>query len=814
MLYALRSALQHMLRRLARSPGFTLPVVLYLALGIGTDVTMLSLVDSTLFRLPAHVRDVNRLVDIRVRTYPDYVDLRDQARSFSSVGAWYAPPRPYVITDGDRVVPVQQMLASSSLFQTVGAQPALGRFYDGDEDRPGGPHVAVLGYGLWRRQFGGARDVVGRTLHIAGDLYTIIGVAPEGFTGIALTDIDIFLPITTTKFEAGPAALTSRSYSWLRVVARLAPRVTVAQAQAEAKTIYRRAIMSATVPNNQSAAVDQAADVRPVLALRRELATASIPITLWLAAVATAVLLISCANAAGLLLARAARRRRELAVCAALGASRPRLLADLFLENALLALAGGVLGLVASRKADSLIRRLLLTDLAGVPSPLDVRLVALTLGVTIVTALLSGLWPALSELRGNVALEIANAGRSASAPHARARRLLLIAQLALAMTLVVGASLFTASLHNARAFDLGMSLDSVLISDLDLAGAGYTPERAHALIDPIANQLMAIPGVRSVGISDAGMQPGYLTYSYSVPGRDSLLPLGASSVRQGFSAVTAGFFETLGIPIVQGRSFTVADRSAPVIIISQSFARRYWPGENPVGQCVKVRGVKTSCVEVIGVTRDRHTTPGDTTALIEAFVPLGSPAEPPQLAKLFPLTSVALRVDGNQGRILAAAQRALQDFLPDAPSIRVRPALSMYDRSFHAWRLGATLFTVFGTIAVTLAVFGVYSVTAYLVTWRRRELAIRVALGATAIDLSRLVFSEIVVVTIIGVAFGLVGAVSLAHGARALLFGVTRVDVVVYASAAIGLSTSALLAAVPPVRNAVMARAAVALRDE
>src|SRR5213080_1444023 len=273
--------LRHALRTLARSPGFALAVVVSLALGIGNYLTMLGFSDSLLFGPPAHVCGVVHLVDVRLRTYPDYVDLRDQTRSFSGVAGWWAPPRPYAITDADRVVTVQQMLASGSLFPVLGVQPALGRFYTPAEDRPGGPHVAVLGYGLWRRQFASARDVLGRTLHVAGDGYTIIGVAPEGFTGVALTDVDLFLPITTTKFDAGPAALTTRNYSWVRVVARLAPGVTIPQAQAEAEVVYRRGNPSAAaspVPSWQIAMLGgQPADVHPVMELRRELATGSIP---------------------------------------------------------------------------------------------------------------------------------------------------------------------------------------------------------------------------------------------------------------------------------------------------------------------------------------------------------------------------------------------------------------------------------------------------------------------------------------------------------------------------------------------------------
>lgn len=812
---ALRWEASHAIRRLARSPAFSLAVIASLAVGIGADVTMLGLVDSLLFRPPAHVRDVERVVDIRVRTYPDFVDLRDQAHSFSGVAAWFAPPRPYALADGDRVVPAQQMLASASLFPLLGVRPVLGRFYTAEEDRPGGPHVAVLGYGLWQRRFGGRRDVIGTSLRVAGDVYTVIGVAPDGFTGVALDQIDLFLPITTTKFDAPSTALTSRDYSWVRVVARLAPGVTIAQAQAEAKVIYRRGNPGETVPDWQVAMLGgQPADVHPVMELRRELATRSIPVALWLAGVATVVLLIACANVAGLLLARAVARRRDVAVRAALGASRGRLVAALALESGVLALAGGASALVGARWADAIIRGLILTDLAPVPSPLDARRLALTLGVTIATVLVCGVAPALPVARGELARELANGARGASRSHARVRRLLLVGQLGLAMVLVVGAALFSASLHNARTLDLGMSLEQVLISDLNVAGAGYDAARAHALAGPLLERLRAIPGVRAAALSSAEIRPGWISYAYSVPGRDSLPRVLAAARGRGFSAVTPGFLSTIGMRLERGRDFTAADRNARVVIVSGAFARLYWPGENPLGRCVKIGGAASPCNEVIGVARDRRAAPGDTSAVIEAFVPLGSPAEPDALARLFPLTTVALRVDGDPARVASAAQRVLEAMFPDVATIRVRPASSIFDRSLRAWRLGASLFTAFGAIALALGMFGVYAAMAHLVARRTREIAIRVALGATARDVSRLVVGETFRVSIAGVALGLVASGLVAHGVRTFLFGISPLAPAAYGAAGLILVLTAVAASAIPARRALRVDPTVALRDE
>ncbi|HEX5436952.1 MAG TPA: ABC transporter permease, partial [Gemmatimonadaceae bacterium] len=572
-------------RRLARSPAFVAAVVLSLAVGIGADVTMLGVVDALLFRPPAHVRDVDRVMDVRIRTFPDYVDLRDNARAFSGVAAY--APRPYTIVDPHGVTPAAGLMASSTLFPVLGVRPLLGRFYTASEDRPGGPHVVVLGYSLWQRRYGGARSAIGRSLRVAGDLYTIIGVAPQGFTGAGLAPVDLFLPITTTKFDAGREALTSRRYSWLHVVARLASGVSAAQAQAEARVIFERgnAADSAAVRPEPG---PRDAEVRPLVRARRELAAANIPVSLWLAGVATVVLLIACANVAGLLLARGVRDRQTLAVRAALGAPRGRLAASLLLESAMLAAAGGAGGLLLSRWGGALIRAYLLTGVAAARAPLDARVLAITLAVTAATILACGLWPALRASHVNAARELAGGGRTASASHARVRRVLLVAQLALALVLVVGAGLFTASLRNAHRVDLGMSLDHVLAVDIHMEGAGYTAARERALVPRILARVATIPGVRMAAVTDANVAPGWMSYGYSVPGRDSVPGRRPLPYPPGLSAVTPGFLATIGTPVLLGRGFVDADRGRRVIIINRRFAHRYWPGESPLGRCVKV----------------------------------------------------------------------------------------------------------------------------------------------------------------------------------------------------------------------------------
>jgi predicted permease len=811
--HTIRLEVTFALRRLSRSPFFALGVVLSLTLGIAAEVTILAMLDALVLRPPAHVRDVERLVNVRLSTYPDYNDLKDQARSLAGVAAWFAPPRPYSLLEGERLVPAQEMLASASLFSVLGTQAMLGRFFTDAEDRPGGPHVAVLGNSFWTREFGGADDVLGKTIHVAGDIYTIIGVAPRGFDGVALTQIDLFLPITTTKFDAGSAALASRNYSWLHVVARLAPGVDIGRARAEAKIVFLRGNPGDTVRGQPTSPTGTTqADVMPLRQYRRELATANMPIALWLTAVATAVLLIACSNVAALILVRAIGARHSNVVRLALGASHGRIAIAMIFDSAVLAITGGGLALILSWSANVLICRRVFTDLAPVPSPFDARFVGMTVLVTSATSLVCLVWPTLGAARGSVATDVLNSGRTVAAKFGRSRRAMLIAQLSLTMVLLVGADLFAMSLHNARATDLGMSLDSVLISDLDLAGAGYTVSRARARVEPLIAQLLAIPGVRSAALSDAGMKPGWMTLDYSVPGVDSTTRGSTFTTTHGFSAVTAGFFTTLGMKIIQGRDFRPGDHDARVVIVSDGFARLYWGGQYPLGKCVRIGDASAPCSEVIGIARDRRGAPGDSAKLIEAFVPLGSPAEPPKIAALFPLTSVALRIDGDVRRAAPSAQRVLQEEFPGAPFIRVRAARSMFERAERVWRLGTTVFSALGVLAIVLSLLGVYGATEYLVAQRRRELAIRAALGATPSDISKLVLREAVWVALAGVSVGTVAAVLLARGIHALLFGVSPVALGAYVLASTALFLTSIAAAVIPMRRAAAIEPTATLR--
>lgn len=802
------------LRRLTRSPGFTVAVVASLGVGIAADVTMIGIADALLYRPPAHVRDVNRLVAVDLsgtrNSYPDYLALREHADAFSGV-AGYAR-RAYAMVEQGVVTPVQALLTSRSLFATLGVRPRLGRFFLPDEDRLDGPHVAVLGYRLWQNRFGGDATVLGRTVHVAGDEYTIIGVAPEGFIGAGSAPVDLFLPLASTKFDAGRAAITSRRYSWVELVARLTRGTTVQAARADAALVYRRALAADSASSNFGASASYVA-VTPLMEARRASAGVNGSVSLLLAAIATMVLLIACANVAGLLLARGVRQRHETAMRAALGASRVRLLAEAAVDGLLLSIAGGAVALLLSRLGTSTIERTLLSD-AAPHIPIDPRIVAITALVTAATAVMVSVWPAWQATRGDPARSLNGAARGGTTSHLRARLALVTGQLGLTFVLVVGAELFGASLRNANDVDLGMTLDPVLVAQLNLAGAGYAPARVRAELPDLMARLAAVPGVIGVSGTGAGVLPGWMNYRYSVPGRDSFPAVRAQSGLPGYSAVTPGFFAAIGTPLVRGRDFTWSDLTRHVIIVSEPFAKLYWLHENPLGQCVKVGGSDAPCEEVIGVSAARRGGPTNAAPSPEAFVLLGSVAEPPLFLKLFPLSQIVVRTRGAAPDVAWSVQAVLQQRFPAAPIAPIRPALSLLDPVMRSWRLGADMFAAFGVMALVLAALGVYAMVAYSASQRRREVGIRLALGATARQIVRLLLTDTMRAVLVGLVLGVVAAFLGARAASTLLFGVSPAAPIIYAGGALLVIALALAAVATPAWRSTRVPPSEALREE
>src|SRR6266566_5828713 len=498
--------LRYALRTFARSPGLVAATVVCLALGIGANATIFGVVDTLLFRPPPHVKDPGQVVRLyfrtrspgfgtstsSVRSYPLYTLIRDSAHAFSEVAA-FAGTRATSVGRGPDAREAQVDLVSGSFFSLLGVKPALGRFYGVDEDRLGGPRVVVLSHAFWKLQFGGDPGVLGRELRLGQNVYTVIGVAPDGFTGVNLEGVDLWAPlaVATADVMGGTSWLNRQSF-FVRILGRLRSGATAAQATHEATAAFR--VDAAQVPY-WHLDPDDSALLGPAQQARGPEMSQDAKVSTWLAAVSAIVLLIACANVANLLLARAMRRQREIAVRLALGAGRRRLARQLFTESALLGLAGGAGALLVTLWAGPLIRAFLLPKMAGLSPALDARVLSFTAAVALLTGLLAGVAPAWQVGHADLTPALKAGAGEGRFRRSRVRTGLLVGQVALTVVLIVGAGLFARSLRNARGLDLGFDPEHVILATVDLSSAGYRPAEMNALYLQMLERVQALPGV-------------------------------------------------------------------------------------------------------------------------------------------------------------------------------------------------------------------------------------------------------------------------------------------------------------------------------
>lgn len=797
------------IRRLLRRPRYAAGVVASLAVGLAAATTMAGVVDALFFRPPADTRDPGRLVTVDVHTYPDYLTLARGVPAFQGPRAGTAAESPqpftYTIAAHGAVVEVKGLLASHTLAPVLGAAMARGRWFAPDEDRPGGPHVVVLANAFWRDQFDASPQVLGQTVRLAGQPFTVIGVAPPHFTGATLARADVFLPLANTPWMGYPEALTNRDYQWLRVVARLAPGASVAQAEAAATAVYRRENIGVQSVD-QDSLPRAVVRVEPLVAARHDLARLDarpeLRVALWMAGVAAVVLLVACANVANLAFARALEERRAFAVRAALGASRWQLAGLLAAELAVLAAAGGVLAVGLAAWAGSAVRdRLLALDAAGAPA-LDARVLALALALATVAAFVAGVWPALGGTRLDLTRDL-RAGLRTGTSDAAARLLrpLVALQVGLAVVLVVGAALFTTSLHNARTVDVGFDPHNLLVADVDLRAAGITGPRAETLVREGARRLARLRGVTAVGATNWGLFP-----NISVGG---VTPDGVPTQESGVTVegIDAGYAPALRLTLRAGRPFTTAevDAAARVALVSEGLARQRWPNRSALGHCISLSARGSSgCLTIVGVVASRRLDLRVTAPERDVYVPLGGTLAPPSARDIFLAGTYAVRLapGASEGVVREAVRRTLADLVPAFPLVRVQSVAEFYAPQLHAWELGATLGTAFGTVALVLALFGIHATVSYGVARRTGELGVRAALGAAPGQLVGLVLRDVGGLAAVGIVLGLTAAVAAAHGVGALLYGITPLTPLPYLLAAVALLVAALAAALGPARRA------------
>jgi predicted permease len=815
---ALRQDLRYALRGLRRNPGFTAVVVVTLALGIGANAALFTVVDRLLLRPPAGVVDPGSVARVYIHEtfpgsapitrrhtmYAEYPALRAATRSFAAVATYMPGSSTTLGTRTDAGArKVNGAGVSASFFPLLGLHPALGRFFAEDEDRiPRGAQVAVLSYGLWLERFGADRGVLGRMIRLDDKPYTVIGVAPEGFSGIDLSTVDVWIPLSVDASDAfGPTWYQyGRAYSF-GVLMRLRPTVPTGQASAEATLALRRSRVGHPHMDQQARV-----ELGSIIAARGPGDTVkAVSIMERLIGVAGIVLLIASANIANLLLARATRRRREIAVRLALGISRARLVGQLLTESLLLAFLGGAAALLLAFWGGTLLRALAFPRVTWAGPPLDTRVLLFTAAITLVTGVLAGLAPALHASRPDLTRALKEGWRARLARPSAMRSGLLVVQAALSVVLLVGAGLYVRSLEHLRSVDLGLDAGSLIIVSADL-NAGFSSADRDARYQRMTERLRALPGVAQASLAASAPLQSRMYYALSVPGKDSL-PRGNGPY---FYAATPDFLRTLGARMERGRDFTPADGAgAPrVAIVSSTMARTVWPGESALGKCLKIGGDTVPCTEVVGVVHDVHVDRVVEDPAMSYFVPLAQ--APPNIKA----RSIVIRGSGDPSTLLAPIRTVLRSMLPAGTEPNIYVPTQFIGRELRPWRLGVLTFGAFGTLALAVAAVGLYSVVSYAVVQRTHEMGIRLALGARGTDVARLVIGQSVRVMLVGLALG--AAIALAAGKliAALLYATSAHDPLVFAVVSVTLLVVTVAASVIPARRATRVDPAVTLREE
>ncbi len=814
-------------RTTAAEPGFAAVIVAVIALGVGANAATFDILDRLLLRGPEHVheaREVRRLyttVDVPGQGpftgdsfgYVVYTTLREGARSFRGVAA-YSSARAATLGSGEAAEEVRQADVSWDFFPLLGVRPALGRFFDRAEDRPGdAARVVVLGDALWRGRFDADPGVLGRTVTLNGTPYTVVGVAPPGFTGVELARVDAWVPMSLRSATVSEDWQTTRNAQWLRIAARLAPGVSAVAADAEA-TAAVRAVFAGT----EDSLATGAASLRPLWFDRGGNEGMEVRVARWLDGVAIVVLLVACANVANLLLARAVRRRREVAVRVALGVTGARLLRLLLAQSVLLAGLGGAAALAVVPIASKLLRTTLLPNVEWSRSPVDARVLAVALALTVAAGVLTGIAPALLARRADVLADLRSGVREGGGRGSRLRTVLTVAQAAFSVLLLVAAGLFLRSLSAARAVDLGVEPARILtvhtkwprvVASLLVPPNDAVRDRSRAFYEEALARTRQLPWVESAAIAVGTPFNSSFTVELAVPGWPKLpeLPGGGPYVQ----AVSSRYFATAGLRLLRGRDFGAGDRagSEPVAIVNATMASTLWPRAEALGKCLKIGDPATAppCAQVVGVVEDAHRFSLEEPPAMQYYVPFGQ-------EEGFGGTALLVRPRGPAERWVEVLRRELRGVDPTALWVEVESLQASVDPEIRPWRLGATLVGVFGALALLIAAIGLYSLIGHMVASRAHELGVRVALGARRGDVLWLVLRRGLGLAALGLAIGVALALAAGGAMRDMLFQTSPRDPLVLLAVVGTLLTAALLACLLPARRALAVDPATALRDE
>ena len=826
MLDAITQDVRYAARGLRAKPGFTAAVVITLALGIGANAAIFSIVDRLLFRPPpmlAHPDLTHRVYLTSMFRgkenrrsyiqYARYVDFTKWTRSFAQIAQVRSSK--LAIGTGDEAREMNVSITSASFFSFFDAPPALGRYFSAAEDAPpNGTAVAVLGYGFWQTRYGGRTDVLGEKLQIGPLLYTIIGVAPRGFVGLWPSQPPVaFIPITTYAGSAGVRLgkgenwWTTYHWTFSETIAERKPGVSIATANADLSNAYRRsydAELAGSPRQTPAALAKPHASVESILSERGPNKTTLAKVATLITGMALIVLLIACANVANLLLARALRRRREIAVRLALGVSRARLLSQLMTESVLLALMGGIAGVFVGQLGGSFLRSLFLPEGAETSVIGDTRTLMIAgLGV-LLAGVLTGLAPALQAGRVELTNDLRSGAREGTYHRSRLRVALLVLQGSLSVVLLVGAGLFVRSLQNVKSVRLGYDVDPVLIVNLNMRGVKLDSVRDVALRQQLLETAQSIPGVEHAALNVT--IPFWSTWSMDlrVAGIDSVNKLGEFDL----NAVSPDYFATLGTRIIRGRGISASDvANAPgAMVVSEAMARVLWPGKDALGQCIRINADTVPCTYVVGIAENIKS--GTLSDEPSYFYYLSAAQFNPNRTGLF------VRTRGDASRQADAIRRELQRLMPPPAYVTVTPFTEVMGQQTRSWKLGATMFVVFGLLALTLAAVGLYSVIAYNVVQRTHEMGVRIALGAQVRDVVKIIVGQGLRHGVAGIFIGGLIAFAAARWVKPLLFAESPRDPLVYVAVTTVLLVVAITASWIPARRAARVDPNVALRSE
>jgi putative ABC transport system permease protein len=808
--------LRYGVRMLLKNPGFTVIAVLTLALGIGANTAIFSIVNATLLR-PLPYKNPDQIVMIwgtnpggygwRGKTgfsAPSFLDYQQQNRVFERMATFNGVG--FTLTGAGRPENIRGGMVTAEFFDVLAVQPILGRAFLPEEAQTGRDHVAVLNYSLWQRRFGLDPNIIGQTIQLDATPYTIIGVLPQGFD---FTIPDYFKSRDLWVPNVLPRDNSERGHKYLIVIARLKPEVTLSRAEPEMRAITER--LAREYPGQMTGF---GVKLTP---LHEQFVEDTRLVLLLLFGAVGFVLLIACANVANLQLARASTRQKEIAIRAALGASRVRLLRQLLTESVLLALIGGALGILVTSLGIRLVTGL---GPAGVPQEtvvtLDSTVLAYSLSLSLITGILFGLAPALHATPKRLSESLKEGGRNSTANESglRLRKLLTVSQVALSLILLIGAGLLIRSFVGLLQVNPGFETKSILTARFDLPKYSYREAtKQAAFYTQIMERIKALPGVIAVGTTDE-LPPtmGRHTNTFSIEGRAPIDQSNQSLAVQD-RLVSADYFRAMGIPLIAGRVFSGADdgSATPVALINQAFARRFFPNENPIGQHLRF-GSANPWITIVGIVGDVRGFGLDKQPNSEIYLPYQQQRFLPY--NPLPNMHLVVRAAGDPSGIAAAALGSVRELDKDLPLPQARTMETAIAASIAERRSNMLLLGIFALIALILAAVGIYGVISYSVAQRTQEIGIRIALGARSLDVITLVLRDGMRLVLLGIAIGLAGAFALTRWMSSLLFEISATDPLTFAVIALLVALVALLACIVPARRATKVDPMIALRHE